>query len=401
VTYTGTGTVTAPMTNFAMQADMGLTFNPSVSNIVVGALRVFSGSITNANKLTIGNGGATTGIVQVGNTTTPTAAGSLDVAPTFNLGTGGETISYLRTTAARTTGPEVNPTRTITSLTYDDNDASHTLTIAGGDLTMSSAATAMTLTNGRIVTNANSLILSSGTATVTRTNGYVDGNLRKTFAAVGSKNYEVGTANGYSPFTANVTAGTFPSDLRVKATQATPGNLDPAKSLTRYWTLTEFGDLTADLTFNYLQPDVNGNEAVYVMFKVVGGLAVQVPGAVINTAANTGSISGVSSFSDWTLAEPTAPTRVLVRSFAATRSPTGVALRWRSATEAGVAGYELYRGQVRLNGRLVAAGGGASAASYRFLDRLAPRGAARYRLRVVLLDGKRIWAGSARVGPRS
>ena len=48
--------------------------------------------------------------------------------------------------------------------------------------------------------------------------------------------------------------------------------------------------------------------------------------------------------SDWTAAEPSAPTRVLVRSFAATRSRSGVALRWRSASEAGVAGYELYRG---------------------------------------------------------
>src|SRR5207302_1080720 len=132
VTYTGTGVVTAPITNMALQADMGLTIDPSVSNIVVGAIRIFSGSITNSNKITIGNGGATTGIVQIGNTTTPSNAGSFDVAPTFNLGTGGETISYLRTTTARTTVPEVNPTRTLTSLTYDDNAASHALTIAGG-----------------------------------------------------------------------------------------------------------------------------------------------------------------------------------------------------------------------------------------------------------------------------
>ena len=269
MTYTGTGTVTAPMTNFAMQADMGLTINPSVSNIVVGAIRIFAGSITNSNKITIGNGGATTGIVQIGNTTTPTNAGSFDVAPTFNLGTGGQTISYLRTTTARTTGFEVNPTRILTSMT-----------------------------------------------------------------------------------------------------QATQPNQTPAKSLQRYWTLTETGDLTADLTFNYLQGDANGNETIYELFKVSGGVTTHYPHngttVVIDTSANTGFISGVSSFSDWTLGEPTSPTRVLVRSFAATRSRSGVALRWRSASEVGVAGYELYRGQVRLNRRLAAARGGASTASYRF-----------------------------------
>jgi hypothetical protein len=135
------------------------------------------------------------------------------------------------------------------------------------------------------------------------------------------------------------------------------------------------------------------------MYQLFKGATAQ-GGATINTVANSASITGVSSFSDWTLGEPGAPTRVLVRSFAATRSRSGVALRWRSASEAGVAGYALYRGTVRLNRRLIAASGGVSAASYRFVDRLAPRGAARYRLRVVLLNGTRIWAGGARVGPR-
>ena len=63
-----------------------------------------------------------------------------------------------------------------------------------------------------------------------------------------------------SPAETNVTAGTFPSQLQVKATQGNPPQLNPPFSLKRYWTLTETGDLTADLTFNYLDPtDVNGD----------------------------------------------------------------------------------------------------------------------------------------------
>src|SRR6185312_14278558 len=103
-TYTGTGVVTAPITNLAFQNDV--TFGPAVNPVVANAVRLFSGNVTNSNKITLGNGGATTGIVQIGNTTTPTAAGAFDLPFTFNLGTGGQTLSYLRTTASRTTGPE-------------------------------------------------------------------------------------------------------------------------------------------------------------------------------------------------------------------------------------------------------------------------------------------------------
>ncbi len=308
-TYTGSGVVTAPVTNFAVQADIGLTIDPSSSNIVVGAIRLFSGSLINANKITLGNGSATTGVVQIGNTTTPTASGTFDVPFTFNLGTGGQTASYLRTTAARSTGPEINPSRILTSMTVDDNDPTHPLTIAGGDITLSSAATAATMTNGRIITGSNNLILSSGTATVARTNGYIDGNFSKTYTATGNKSFEVGTANGFSPVVVNVTAGTFPATFTVKAAQGPQPNIRfPAIALQRYWILTEGGDVTADLTFNYLDPtDIPGTatEANFAIGKYDGTLSQ--PGGVVNTAANTATITGVTAFSlHWTLGEPAA-----------------------------------------------------------------------------------------------
>lgn len=310
--YTGSGTVTAPVTNFAIQADLGLTIDAASSNITVGAIRLFSGSVINSNKITLGNGGATTGVVQIGNTTTPTAAGSFDTAFTFNLGTGGQTLSYLRTTLTRTTGPEINPTRIVTSMTYDDNDPTHTLTISGGNLTMSSTATALTMTNGRIVTGANTLILSSGTATVTRTNGYVDGNFRKTYSAAASKSFEVGTANGFSPVTVNSTAGTYPGDFTVKAVQGQMPQITGTNALQRYWVLSN--NITANvanLTFNYLATDVVGTAASYVFFKNNGGTLTQLAPAAAPTTTQA-TINGVSSFSDWTLAEPNA---VLAGSF--------------------------------------------------------------------------------------
>ena len=85
-TYTGTGTTTAPLANFEVDNALGLTLS-STNNVIASRVILFTGSVTNANKITLGNGGSTTGTVQIGNTTTPTAAGSFDVPLTFNLGT--------------------------------------------------------------------------------------------------------------------------------------------------------------------------------------------------------------------------------------------------------------------------------------------------------------------------
>ena len=302
--YSGTGvagTVALPLQSVDFDSTGGVTFNAgTTNNLITSRIIIFTGNITNANKLTLGVGGTSIGTVQIGNTTTATNAGAFDVAPTFNLGSGGEVISYLRTTNARTTGGEINPTRTLTSMTYDDNDATHALTIAGGDLTLSNTATALTLTNGRVVTGSNVLALSSGTATVTRTNGYVDGNLRKTYTATGSKTFEVGTANAYSPVAANVTAGT--GTFTAKAVQGKLPQISGTNALARYWTLAGTG-LTANLTFTYLATDVTGTVANYQFIKNSGGaLSTLAPtGTPTSTSA---TINGVSSFSDWTLAEP-------------------------------------------------------------------------------------------------
>jgi hypothetical protein len=302
-TYSGTGTSVTPLQSFDVDNPLGVTIDPAVTQIVTLRIILFSGGITNTNKLTLGNGGATSGIVQIGNTTTATAAGTLDVAPVFNLGTAGEIVSYLRTTTSRTTGNEINPSRTLASLTYDDNDVTHTLTIAGGDLTVTGTTT---LTNGRIVTGSNALAIGSA-GTVTRTAGYVDGNLRKTYAAAASKVFEVGTANGYSPVTVNATAGTFPADFTAKATQGPQPAVNPATSIQRYWTLNATG-ITADLTFQYLATDVMGTEANYRVIRVIGGTSVSFPTSTVNTGTHTATLTGVSVFSDWTVGETSAPT---------------------------------------------------------------------------------------------
>lgn len=211
---------------------------------------------------------------------------------------------------------------TVNNLTIGAN---RTLTISG--------ARTMTV-NGALTMNGLDINASAGTleiggaGSVTRTSGSVLGNLRKvvTSAPVAPEapafvfTYPVGTATGFSPVTANFTAGS--GSLTVSAIDgtapATPA-LNDLTTLDRYWQLTETGDLTAGLTFIYLAGDVDGTEANYRLIRSAAGSAplrfpngAPCPGAgspCVDAAANTIFASPVTVFNNfWTAGEPVAPT---------------------------------------------------------------------------------------------
>jgi hypothetical protein len=290
------GTVATPFGGVGISAN-GLGNTTLGSPIVVNRVNFFSGGFVNANQITLGGGAATSTVVQVGNSTTPTAAGTFDVSPVYNTGTGGHIVLHLRTTTAnRATGFEINPTRTLAQLTVDNDAVGGTLTLNGGSITVTAA---LTLTNGIVATGSDTLVHNGA---VTRTNGYVNGNLKRDFTATGAYTYHVGNG-GYSPVAATVTAGT--GDLTVRAVGTAQPNIPtPSKALSRYWKLSGTG-VTSDLAFTYLDPQdipATANEAAFVIQKYDG--AFTQPGGTVNTTTNTATITGVSSFSDWTLAEP-------------------------------------------------------------------------------------------------
>ena len=188
-------------------------------------------------------------MIQIGSIPAGTAfatasdAGTFDVAPTFNLGASGQTVAYGKLVTSRSTGNEINSSRTLSGLTFDTADDN--VTISGGNLTVAPQGTstgaialglAGSVTNGRIITGSNTLISGSG-GSVTHVVGHVDGNFRKTITAAGSTNFEVGTASGYAPVAVNATGGTFPSDFTVKSVQGAQPNIPNAgRALSRYWT---------------------------------------------------------------------------------------------------------------------------------------------------------------------
>lgn len=169
------------------------------------------------------------------------------------------------------------------------------------DLNLAAMATIqnLNLLNGTITTGSNKVNLGAEDIT-TRTNAFIIGNLTRNFNAPAMRTFDVGTANGYSPVTANVSSLVGASGLTVSATQSNRAGMDAAQSAGRFWTLTETGDLTADLTFNYLQTDVNGNEAGYKLYKWNAATPTLIAGT-LDIGANTFSATGISDFSDWAI----------------------------------------------------------------------------------------------------
>jgi hypothetical protein len=322
-TYSGSGvagTDASPLASIDLDSAGGVDFSGAVNNLVTSRVVLYTGDVYGAGKLTLGAGGTSACTVQIGNTATPTDAGGFDEPPVFNLGAGGQHVFYLKTTkAARSAGNEINPSRVLASLTYDNNAPGAGLTLAGGNYTVNGL---LALTNGVIVGGGNTLT-HNGTAT--RSNGYINGILNRRYTTAGAYTYHVGQS-GYSPVTATLTAlGTNPSTLAVETVDSTLPGLQPARAVSRYWRLTETGDLTANLAFTYLAGDVNGNEADYRVYKrELGVTTIQCPGSpCVNTGAHTVSVAGVNSFSESGAAELLTP------------SPGIVSLAGRVTTAAG------------------------------------------------------------------
>jgi uncharacterized repeat protein (TIGR01451 family) len=341
-TYNGTGVVTAPLTSFEVDNVAGVTIDPATTNqITATRFNNFSGGLTGSGKLTMGNGGATTAVVQLGVAGVTQVVNGFDVPPVFNPGTGGVILLYAPELTGRTTGNEMPPSRTLTTLSITNPN---NITIAGGDVTVNGAgAGALALGAPRLITGPNTLYFNSAAGTVTRTTGYVDGNFKKSYAAAGSKTFELGTANGFAPVVFNVTAGTFPTDVTVGEFETTAPGIQPVtKAITRYWALTATG-ITADITFNYLDPaDIPGTvtEAnLRVLRHETGGPSnYSDQGGTINTAANTASVTGVTSFSDWTLGEAVADLAITKTDGVTTAIPGGAVTYTITVSNGGTVG---------------------------------------------------------------
>jgi hypothetical protein len=193
--------------------------------------------------------------------------------------------------------------------------------------------------------HSNEIFVETGSNITGGSSGYVVGAINMQSVPNGSFVYPVGTVGSYSPVDlANASGG---GSLRVVARTPQQPSLAAGTSLQRYWTLSkETGSLTTDLTFHYLDADIAGNENNYRLVIVEGGNATSFPNDANNfvtPASNTFTKLAVQSFSDWTAAEPAAPTAVKLTGFHAIQSGNEVKLSWQSGYEVNNLGYNLYR----------------------------------------------------------
>ncbi len=113
--------------------------------------------------------------------------------------------------------------------------------------------------------------------------------------------------------------------------------------------------------------------------------------------------SGSTATSDATAVATGGPTAVRVIALTAFRLSGTVRLRWRTAGEVGLLGFNVYRstgrGRVRLNPRPIAAAGGLTGRGYAWTDAETRPGAARYWVRALAADGTTWWSAAVGVRP--
>jgi hypothetical protein len=193
-------------------------------------------------------------------------------------------------------------------------------TIAGpGSLIVSD----LNLTGGGTVTGTGSIVvngnlylglgmISGGSVSVTscRPGAIAGGNASSFIASPvtrcvnssGTYRFPVGTDGIYAPVElANISGnGNFTVDPRSGPHPGAAGL--PNNRLQRWWEFTNSGIAQADITFTYSDTEVVGLENWYRVYRISGVTATQLPTA-INATANRVTVTGVSSFPAWTLAE--------------------------------------------------------------------------------------------------
>ncbi|MDO9512912.1 MAG: BNR-repeat neuraminidase N-terminal domain-containing protein [Bacteroidales bacterium] len=242
--YTGTGVWGTSSTQYPGSVGVG---NPSGvtlnAPIIAYRANLFTGQFINSNQLTFGSGGATSAFIQRGGST-GNPAGSFDVAPNFNVGTGELGIIYSNATGLTTTGFEIPASRQLKNVTISSADG---VTLAGGPLTLSSTGT-LTLTSGIFNTSTGNPITINNTATSAVSGGsattFVNGKLIRTLpqplATGNTYSFPIGKSE-YKPFELvnPIVAAGVPVVIEAEVFDAncggTPGTNMSALNTDRYW----------------------------------------------------------------------------------------------------------------------------------------------------------------------
>lgn len=203
-----------------------------------------------------------------------------------------------------------------------------------------------------IITTGSSKITLGPNATVNRISGMVNGKVERQFASLVNPNFEYPVGTGafqYSPIHVNLTALGTPGSILAVTPNAVAHPIAPdlATALKRYWTLAEAGDLSARLTFNYVDRDVPANVIDETAYRLQRYATVfnEVPATIDPNANAAVTTNAIGDFSDWTLfgssATPT-PSSTPTATPTATSTATPTATPTASPTGGSISGSITY-----------------------------------------------------------
>ncbi len=254
-------------------ANAGVTIRSAHAAITTSDVTVSSLIITNGKTLTVGAG------------RTLTVTGSLDLSNGSIAGGGTLVVSGdLKLNGGNITG--------VASVTIDGS-----LYLNGGKIDTAGPTT---------LSACRPSALAGGGP-----DSFITGPFTRCVMSGGTYRFPVGKANGYSPVDVSGASGTgnFTVETRPGAYSGGAAGL-PANRLQRWWQLSGSGISQADLAFRYLDDDVVGIEGSYRAYRVNSGNAETLPTA-LNSGSNTATVAAVTSFGDFTLAEPQASVQTL------------------------------------------------------------------------------------------
>lgn len=277
--FSGSGTFFGPVGQLALFR-RNMILGPGM-NIRTRFIHASEGTIVNANRLTLGLND------NIASTLSLNTGGSLDSAPAFDLGTGGQKVTYTGIEVSRSTGVEINPTRELVGLSVTNSTGGSVLNVTGGDLTI----------NGPIVYDnvidmgGNKLRHLSGTISQCGWRVYVrSGSVVRRFSAA-NENYTFPVGNHNYCVATRVTASSLPSgpaDVAVTGQIGALSGLNPSKSVPFNWQIQQTGAMTSKLDLIYANVTSSGNESSYRAYKSTGGgpPQVMIMGSSVSTSTD-------------------------------------------------------------------------------------------------------------------
>ena len=388
------GNATTTFSGISISNAAGVSFSQPV---FTNRINLFTGTITNANNITLGNGYATPvlAVVQVGGTATVAQGSMGSSAPTFSVTTSGLSLLYSAGTSNTTTGTEIPSTRTVNFFTVS-NAVLNSVTLDGGDLAVTGT---LAFSAGNLFLGSNSITaaaISGGSVTshaITNSTGYLKAPVSTTPIT-----FPMGAnATMYDPVVLTENGGSS-NTYGVKVTNGAVINnpTDPTKTINKNWEISKFtmasSNVNATLTYDAATTvGANFNPSGAVVVGHWSSTTSKWEEFSATLTANTAAINGITSFSPFAVANAGAlPIELL--SFTGKKVGKAVQLDWATASENNNAKFDIERSADGKNFQRIASklsnGDAKILTNYSYQDFSAPNSSLYYRLKQIDNDGR-------------